>query len=161
MEQRLVAACKQHVRVQAYEFGSVAPSPIELASGPTKIDPKGTSINPSQALKRLSKRSNPGLNFSISFSPAGQNTDPTNLLRPRRNRPSRAGDSGCELASIDGEGHSSRPAGAKDANNIKSPRRTVLAAMHNPCGGRMSESGHFYPNGEGSRAVASLDDLVG
>src|SRR5262249_50334441 len=62
--------------------------------------------------------------------------DHRHRLRARRDRPyhRRAAEKGDEVAPRNFESHSSRPAGPRNANNIKSLRPGVLAAMHNSCG---------------------------
>src|SRR5262249_6499887 len=64
--------------------------PINVAIGPTMVDPHVATVRPTQLLQRLNKCCEIGLRFTIGFVPPHQYADPAHqlrLLRARRERP--------------------------------------------------------------------------
>jgi hypothetical protein len=65
--------------------------PIDVTSGPTKVDPHVAAIRPTEARKRLSERRDESLRHGIVFVGEDQHADAPHavrLLRPHRERPS-------------------------------------------------------------------------
>jgi hypothetical protein len=67
------------------------PHQVDIAGGPTNVHPQITAIDPTQLLKPLRERGEPGLRLGIGFAQCHEHADPPHavgLLRPRRERPS-------------------------------------------------------------------------
>ncbi len=83
--------CEDHVRLQVDLFFREHPHPIDVAIGPTIIDPNVATVHPTQLLKPLNKCCEIELRFRIVFVPPHQHADPPHplgLLRMCSKRPS-------------------------------------------------------------------------